>query len=175
MDQFNLGDVIKNKTILDVGSSTGGFSHCLLEKKAKLVISLDVGYNQLDWKLRKHPNIISVEKTDIRAFQYNNYPDINFITADISFNSLVNLSLYLTKPLQKGYILLLVKPQFELPKQDVPAGGVVTSKIKRQEALSRVKQTFKEQGLTCLNEMECPIPGKCGNIEYFLLLEKKSS
>ena len=174
LKSFDLFDLIKDKTILDVGSSTGGFSHCLLNNQAKLVISLDVGYNQLAWQLRTEPRIISIEKTDIRSFDPTKYPTIDFMTADISFNSLAKLASYLVAPFQQkkgALLLLLVKPQFELPRKDVPTGGVVTDPMKRAEAVRAVKQSFEEQGLVCTKEMECPIPGKCGNKEYFILLE----
>ena len=179
---LNPDTIFKDKIILDIGASTGGFSDYSLQHGAKLVIALDVGTNQLSWKLRKDPRIIAIDQTNIKDFtkkmvidkivsKINNdmnkdknkedkspdfsiYPqfihslNIDWVLADISFNSLSKLASYIVKGSESDDYLLLIKPQFELPKSDIPEGGVVKDETLRQKALSMVIESFKEQGFS---------------------------
>ena len=174
LKKLNLVDYIKNKTIIDVGASTGGFTDCLLQLGAKKIIALDVGTNQLSWKLRQNPKVISLEKTDIRSFNASEFSEIEFLVADISFNSVAYLSKYLvkafnTKPFEA---LILVKPQFELPRSEIPEGGVITDKKKRTKAIESVIEKFKSLNIECVKPIDSDVLGKNGNIETFLYLKK---
>lgn len=185
--------IFKDKTILDIGASTGGFSDYSLQHGAKLVISLDVGTNQLSWKLRNHPRIIPIDQTNIKDFSKqlvidkisklnrkddSIYPksikdlNIDWVLADISFNSLSKLASYIIEKSEANNYLLLIKPQFELPQEDIPEGGVIKDESLRQKALSMVIESFKKQGFTKFKNIDSPVSGKYGNVEIFLYVHK---
>ncbi|MCX6128722.1 MAG: S4 domain-containing protein [Proteobacteria bacterium] len=127
IEDFNIRDLFVNATILDCGASTGGFSDCALQLGAKLVYALDIGFNQLAWKLRTDPRVVVMESQDIRLVYNIIDKNIGIVVADISFNSLESLlpSLCRAVPANGVHFLLLVKPQFELAAHEVPDGGVV--------------------------------------------------
>ena len=169
IQQLNIANDFIGKVVLDVGASTGGFTDCLLQHGAKLVIALDVGTAQLDWKLRTHPQVISIEQTDIKEFNADNYPSIDWIVVDVSFTSLAKLIPYIHKAAPKARILLLVKPQFELPKEKIPPGGIVINDEDRHIALELVIKALKTSGYTVASTIDASVHGRHGNRELFIL------
>ena len=157
---------------VDVGASTGGFTDCLLQRGAASVLAIDVGYGQLDARLRDDARVQNVERTNIRDFVLDPHePRFDLLTADLSFISLrLVLSRLVDLVRPSGRLLLLVKPQFELERRDVGSGGVVRDPAKRTEAVRRVGEVAERLGLRVLGEVESALPGPKGNRERFLLL-----
>jgi 23S rRNA (cytidine1920-2'-O)/16S rRNA (cytidine1409-2'-O)-methyltransferase len=157
---------------LDIGASTGGFTDCLLQRGAATVTALDVGKGQLDWKLRSDPRVIIVEGVNARYLEQEDFPDrFDLVTIDVSFISLSKI-LPAATPLLRGRaeLLALVKPQFELTREDVEAGGIVRNPAKHAEALSSVAQAAGECDLAIQAVVQSPLKGVEGNREFFLLM-----
>lgn len=174
LEHFALRSVIAQKTILDVGSSTGGFSEVCLSLDAKVIYAVDVGTNQMAFALRTHPQIKVFEKTDIRAFRPPEGVEFDLMVVDLSFISLRGIIASLAKlATAHTLLLLLVKPQFELPKSWIPKGGVVTDPYLHQWALAQVHAHLAENGLKApLPPYPCSTKGRQGNQEYFILATK---
>ncbi len=172
---LHLEQAFKDQVVLDIGSSTGGFTDCVLGYGAKTVIALDVGTNQLVWELRNNKKVISVEQTHIKDFNPASYQEIDFVVADISFNSLAKLSSPIIEVSKKKdlKLLLLVKPQFELPKEMVSEKGLVTKKEYQIAATEKVRNSFEEKGFCCLGTVDSLVKGKTGNQETFLYFTRK--
>ena len=169
---FNLN--VKDKSAIDIGASTGGFTDCLLQHGAKKVYAVDVGYGQLHWRLRQDTRVINIEKTHILKFDWRLIQDpIDIATVDLSFISVTRIFPVLCEHLQQSAtVIILVKPQFEVGKGEVGKGGIVRNMDKIQKAVDKVishavKAGFKVRGL-----INSPITGQKGNIEYLLYLEK---
>jgi len=169
---FNLN--VKDKSAIDIGASTGGFTDCLLQHGAKKVYAVDVGYGQLHWRLRQDPRVINIEKTHILKFDWRLIQDpIDIATVDLSFISVTRIFPVLCEHLQQSAtVIILVKPQFEVGKGEVGKGGIVRNMDKIQKAVDKVishavKAGFKVRGL-----INSPITGQKGNIEYLLYIEK---
>ncbi|MBI1870123.1 MAG: TlyA family RNA methyltransferase [Chlamydiae bacterium] len=159
---------------LDVGSSTGGFTDCLLQKGAKKVYAVDVGHDQFHYELRKNPKVIVLEKVNARYLEKKDFPEkFNLITIDVSFISLEKI-LPAVLPLLApgGKILTLVKPQFEVGQECVGKGGVVRSQQDRLDAVQKVRDFSKTLPLEDLGMFQSPLKGPAGNIEYFIYLKK---
>lgn len=159
---------------MDVGSSTGGFSDCLLKKGVRKIYCIDVGYGQMAWSLRNDPRVVLLERTNIRYLERERISDaIDIATIDVSF---ISLRMVIPNVLQfirdGGAILALVKPQFEVGKNDVGKGGIVRDDSKRTDAVNSIKDFAEEGGLRTLGVFLSPVPGQKGNREYFLYLEK---
>ncbi len=159
---------------VDVGASTGGFSDCLLQRGAASVLAIDVGYGQLATRLREDVRVSVLERTNIRHFvRAPEMVAFDLLTADLAF-----ISLQQVVPQrgalgrEGGRLLLLVKPQFELGRGEVGAGGVVRDPLKRRAAARRVREAAERLGLRPLGEEECALAGPKGNRERFLLLER---
>lgn len=166
---------IKDKVAMDVGASTGGFTDCLLQHGAKKVYAVDVGYGQLAWKLRTDPRVIPIERTNIRYMPKEQIPEnIDIATIDVSF---ISLKLVIPKVMEflkdRGEIVALIKPQFEVGKKDVEKGGIIRSPEKRQFAVSEVVKFCEQSGLKIKGVIESPIRGQKGNIEYLLYAIKE--
>ena len=164
----------KDRVVVDIGASTGGFTHCVLQFGASLVFAVEAGFNQFSAVLKDDPRVRLFEQTDIRDFIPPDNQAIDWVVADVSFVSLVRLSdsiLALGGP--KTRYLLLVKPQFELEKGEVPAGGVVLDEGLRAQAVKRVRDHFEGHGLSCLGQCDSAIMGRRGNLETFVLLARK--
>jgi 23S rRNA (cytidine1920-2'-O)/16S rRNA (cytidine1409-2'-O)-methyltransferase len=158
--------------VLDVGSSTGGFTDCLLQKGVKKIYAVDVGTDQFDSELKKDPRVTLMEKTDIRNVKtLSEKPDLAVI--DVSFISL-ELILEKVKDLLKnnGQIIALIKPQFETPKEDKNKSGVVKTDKIRGLVLENIKNYCQKIGLKTLRVIDSPILGGSGNKEYLVLLQK---
>lgn len=166
---------VRNKVAMDVGSSTGGFTDCLLKHGAKKVYCIDVGYGQLAWSLRNDPRVIPFEKTNIRYLQREAIPEeIDIATVDVSFISLTKVLPRVIEFLRsEGEALCLVKPQFEVGRNDVGKGGIVRDEKKRLEAVERVASEATKIGFSVLGSFRSPLEGQKGNVEYFLYLKKQ--
>ncbi len=163
-----------NKTVLDVGASTGGYTDCALQNGARHVFALDVGYGQLDWQLRQDPRVTTIERTNIRNFTLNDLGEqVDIITIDVSFISTKLVFPVVAKLLKdRGAIISLIKPQFEASREKVGNKGIVKNPAVHEEVLLNCISHAATVGLTCADLTFSPITGAKGNIEYFLLLKK---
>ncbi|OGQ51475.1 MAG: hypothetical protein A2W66_08180 [Deltaproteobacteria bacterium RIFCSPLOWO2_02_56_12] len=166
---------VGDKVVLDVGASTGGFSDCLLAHGARRVYAVDVGYGQLDWKLRNDPRVVVLEKRNIRYLEGEELSDPPQIaTIDVSF---ISLRLVLPK-VQKlltpyGEIVALIKPQFEVGKGKVGKGGVVRSGEEHRRVIEEIKEAAVALKLEVRGVTESPLLGPKGNREFFIYLIKR--
>jgi 23S rRNA (cytidine1920-2'-O)/16S rRNA (cytidine1409-2'-O)-methyltransferase len=170
LDELDLG--VTGLRVLDIGASTGGFTDCLLQRGASTVTALDVGKGQLDWKLRSDPRVIIVEGVNARYLEKHDFPEgFDLVTIDVSFISLSKI-IPAAAPLirNRGRMLALVKPQFELTREDVESGGVVRDPAKHLEALRSVAEAAEACGLGIEAVAASPITGMEGNREFFLLM-----
>jgi 23S rRNA (cytidine1920-2'-O)/16S rRNA (cytidine1409-2'-O)-methyltransferase len=160
---------------IDVGASTGGFTDCLLQRGARVVIAVDVGYGQLAWKLREDPRVVNLEKTNIRYLEPETLPEIpELAVIDASFISLDKVlpqTLRLIK--DGGTIVALIKPQFEVGKGQVGKGGVVRDEKKHAEVVASITALAESLGLAVLGVCDSPILGPKGNKEFLIHLKKK--
>ena len=168
LDHFGLDP--SGKLCLDVGASTGGFTDCLLQHGAVCVFAIDAGTNQLDWKLRQDPRVVSLEKTNARYLGPETIDEpVDLVTMDVSFIS-ATLILPAIPPLLKpqAEILVLAKPQFEASRGQVGKGGVVRDERVRAEAVARVARKLEQLGFSGIETAESVLPGAEGNREYFV-------
>jgi len=159
---------------LDVGSSTGGFTDVLLSRGAARVYAVDVGTNQLAWKLRQDPRVVVHEQTNARFLTKEQVPEpVDIVVCDASFISLAKV---LEAPLRLARagakLVALVKPQFEAGREEVGKGGVVRDPIVHERVCTQAKGWVEEQGWTVLGVTESPIKGPEGNVEFLLGAEK---
>ena len=157
---------------LDVGASTGGFTHCLLEHHATQVYALDVGYGQLAWSMRQDPRVVILERTNIRHVTAADFPTLfDLITIDVSFISLVHVLPVIKSLLrQEGHVAALIKPQFEVGKGQVGKKGVVRDPVQHREVVEKIKHFATGIGLKPLAVVESPILGPKGNKEFLMHL-----
>lgn len=155
---------------LDVGCSTGGFTDCLLKRGAASVVSVDVGYAQFSWELRRDPRVRLLERTNVVDLPALVGPAVaDLAVCDVSFTSVTTVLPAVMELLRPGgTFLTLVKPQFEAPREDVGEGGVVRDPAVREAALARVRDAFERAGLAVPGSCESPITGHKGNVEYLL-------
>ena len=167
---LKLGGELEGQIVLDVGASTGGFTQCCLENGAIQIFAVDVGTNQLAWNLRADPRVVAIENTDIRELVDERVAGCGVVVADISFNSLSRLIPDIRKvsPAAKLYILL-VKPQYELSRAEVPDGGIVEENRLRDKACLLVEQACQSVGLKLRAKQDAKISGRHGNREIFLV------
>lgn len=158
----------------DVGSSTGGFTDCMLQNGAKKVYAIDVGRGQLDWKLRQDDRVVVMEKTNIRYVTPEDIGEpISFSSIDVSFISLTKVLWPIRNYLvNDGQIAALIKPQFEAGREKVGKKGVVRDRKTHVEVINKVFDYSKEIGFDILELTFSPIKGPEGNIEYLVLLQK---
>jgi 23S rRNA (cytidine1920-2'-O)/16S rRNA (cytidine1409-2'-O)-methyltransferase len=169
LDYFKIP--VKGRICLDIGSSTGGFTDCLLQAGAKSVYAVDVGYGLLDYGLRKDPRVHVLERTNFRHMdtaQLTDKPDL--IAIDVSFISLAKIGPKIVEVLKgSGDVLALVKPQFEGTPKEVP-GGFVKDEPTRQAILLRTQQALQEAGFKLLGMHDSVVKGRKGNQETFFHL-----
>ena len=158
-------------TCLDVGASTGGFTDCLLQHGAKKVFAVDVGHNQIDWRLRNDPRVEVREGINARYLQPKDFPQkFDLVVVDVSFISVTKVLPALIPLIRKsGAIITLIKPQFEVGRGEVGSGGIVRDATKRLRAVEEVNEAAKALGLTVVNVIESPIQGAEGNVEFLAL------
>ncbi|WP_028828349.1 TlyA family RNA methyltransferase [Proteocatella sphenisci] len=167
---------LDNKVCMDIGSSTGGFTDCMLQNGAKKVYAVDVGYGQLDWKLRNDSRVKVMERTNIRNVTLENLEDkIQFFSIDVSF---ISLKLVLPKIKELGddnfECIALIKPQFEVGREEVGKNGVVRDPEKHLKAIVKCIGHALEIGLHLTGLDYSPIKGPKGNIEFLMLLSNNS-
>jgi len=156
---------------LDIGASTGGFTDCLLQAGAAFVVALDVGYGQLDVRLRDDPRVRVLERTNARHLQPEAIPErIELVTLDVSFISARLVLPAVARVAPEAEVLALVKPQFEVGKDRVGRGGVVRDDALRSEAVESVAASAGELGYAVVGRAESRLPGPKGNREVFLWL-----
>lgn len=156
---------------LDVGASTGGFTDCLLQNGARKVVAIDVGHNQIDWRLRQDPRVEVREGVNARYLQPEDFPNqFDLAVMDVSFISATKV-LPAIVPLVApgGAIITLIKPQFEVGRGEVGSGGIVRDSAKRLRVVDEVNRAASELGLEVEKVMESPITGADGNVEYLAL------
>ena len=164
----------KDKTVLDIGASTGGFTDCSLQNGAKKVYAVDVGYGQLAWSLRSDSRVVVLEKVNARYLTEEQVPELaDFIVTDASFISLKKLVPHLLSFLKEdGAFVSLIKPQFEAGKEKVGKKGVVRDPAVHKEVICDLLAFFEEQKLSVEKLTFSPIKGPEGNREYLVLLRK---
>ena len=171
------GVEIKDKIVMDVGASTGGFTDFLIQNKAKKVYAVDVGYGILAWKLRNDDRVVVLERRNIRYLEAEEVDDaLDLATFDVSFISLekiIGKVVTFLKP--EGEFVALIKPQFEAKKEDVEKGGVVKDKRVHKEVIKKVVLFCKEQNLGILGLTESPLEGPAGNREFFVYVSRDKS
>ena len=168
LEHFQLD--VSDKVAADIGASTGGFTDCLLQRGARRVYAIDVGYGQLDYRLRRDPRVVVMERVNAR------YPvplpeKVDLATLDLSFIS-VEKVLPAIAPLVKegGYLVVLIKPQFEARRAEVGKGGIVKQAAVHARVLGRFISWLVEHGFRLGGLVASPILGASGNREFFLLL-----
>jgi 23S rRNA (cytidine1920-2'-O)/16S rRNA (cytidine1409-2'-O)-methyltransferase len=171
LDEFGID--VTGLVAVDVGSSTGGFTDCLLQAGAVKVFAIDVGYGQLAWKLQQDPRVVSMEKTNIRTVtpdQLDDIPDLAVIDASfIGLAKVLPATVGLLKPGSR--IIALIKPQFEVSKGEVGKGGVVRDPAVHENVIEDIRRTACNLGLTVSGLCESPITGADGNREFLILLQ----
>ncbi|MHB1389826.1 MAG: TlyA family RNA methyltransferase [Thermoleophilia bacterium] len=165
---------------VDAGASTGGFTDCLLQHGARKVIAVDVGYGQLDWRLRNDPRVEVLERTNARHLELSQLSEAaDFATFDLSFISLTKVLPAVVKCLRPEFeAVALVKPQFEAGRGQVGKGGVVREEAVRREVLGNMRDFVAASGWQTRGTVESPVRGPKGNVEYLLYFaagEAKSS
>ena len=172
LDTF--GTAVAGRLVLDVGASTGGFTDCVLQRGARAVIAIDVGYGQFAWSLRQDPRVTLLERTNVRQLDRAALP----ATPDLAVIDVSFISLRLVLPAVVGVlavggdVLALVKPQFEVGKGQVGRGGVVRDPVLHAEAVASVRECALSLALECVGECASPLLGPKGNREFFLALRK---
>jgi 23S rRNA (cytidine1920-2'-O)/16S rRNA (cytidine1409-2'-O)-methyltransferase len=164
----------RGKAVMDVGASTGGFTDCLLQRGARRIYAVDVGYGQLAWKLQQDPRVVNLQRRNIRYLSREEVgEEVDLAVVDTSFISLeLVIPPTLTFLKQGGGLLTLVKPQFEVGKGEVGKGGVVRDPEKHRRVVERIAQFAEGQGLIPHGVTESPIQGPKGNKEFFLYCER---
>lgn len=168
LDEFKLD--VASLVVLDVGAGTGGFTDCLLQRGAKRVYAIDVGYGQLDYQLRNNPRVVVMEKVNAR-YPFSLPEKVNMATMDLSFISVTkvipNLLEHIASP---GYLLVLFKPQFEAKRKEVGKGGIIKDPLIQAQALGRFIWWAINNNLELKNLVTSPILGAEGNKEFLILL-----
>lgn len=165
---------VQGKVCTDVGSSTGGFTDCMLQNGAVKVYSVDVGYGQFAWKLRQDPRVVCMEKTNIRYVTPADIDDVlDFASVDVSFISLTKVLIPARELLRDGgEMVCLIKPQFEAGREKVGKKGVVRDKAVHEEVVEQIIEFASQNGFFVKNLEYSPIKGPEGNIEYLVYIRK---
>lgn len=174
LDAFEYG--CDGKVVFDVGASTGGFTDCVLQRGAVRVYAIDVGYGQLAWRLRQDERVINLERTNIRGLDPEQLPEKGDLAViDCSFISLDKVLPH-TLPLlgQEADVITLIKPQFEVGRQNIGKGGVVRDTQAREDAIQDVILGAKALGLRYVQGIDCPVHGPAGNIEFLAWFSRES-
>ena len=168
LQEFGLS--VSGKITLDVGASTGGFTDCLLQHGARKVYAVDVGYGQMAWKIRQDPRVITIERVNIRAIEPSLVPElIDIVVIDVSFISLEKVIPSILQFLRSGaQLVALIKPQFEVGREQVGKGGIVRDDAARSAAVDRVTLFIREQGFDVKGVIPSPITGQDGNVEFLI-------
>jgi 23S rRNA (cytidine1920-2'-O)/16S rRNA (cytidine1409-2'-O)-methyltransferase len=167
---------IEGRRALDAGASTGGFTDVLLRNGAREVVAVDVGYGQLAWELRQDPRVVVLDRTNVRHLTLEHIGDpAEVVVADLSFISLtLVLPALVAVTTTDADFVVMVKPQFEVGREKLGAGGVVRDPALRLGAIEEVARSAWEVGLGVAGVTASPLPGPSGNVEYFLWLRRGS-
>lgn len=162
------------KVVIDVGASTGGFTDCVLQKGAQKVYAVDVGYGQLAWKLRQDERVVVIERTNIRHMEADRLPEkCDLAVIDCSFISLeLVLPNTLTFLKDDADVIALIKPQFEVGKDNVGKGGVVRDEEMRQKAIADIIGFAQGLGMRCVDSVDSEVHGPAGNVEHLVWLQR---
>lgn len=174
LTHFNIDP--ENWTCIDIGASTGGFTDCLLQHNALKVYAIDVAYGQLSWKIRQNAKVVVLERFNARNISIKDIDrqEIDLAVMDVSFISITTLLPPLVRLFnQKAKILSLIKPQFELPRDEVGAGGVVTDPALHQKAIKKILQCVEGLDLISMGVVPSPILGPKGNREFLILITSR--
>ncbi len=168
---------VHDLTCLDVGASTGGFTDCLLQHGARKVVAIDVGHNQIDWRLRTDPRVEVREGVNARYLKPDDFEtSFDLAVMDVSFISATKVMPAVVPLLtEKGRLITLIKPQFEVGRGEVGKGGIVRDERKRARVVDEVNRFASELGLKVHDPIESPIPGAEGNVEFLALYERTPS
>lgn len=171
----SFGIVLEDKVCMDIGASTGGFTDCMLQNKAKKVYSVDVGYGQLAWKLRTDERVVNMERTNFRYINTDSIAEsLGFASVDVSFISLKKILPVLFELLDDNACsVCLIKPQFEAGKEKVGKKGVVRDISTHKDVVRDIMQFAFESGYSVLNLDFSPVKGPEGNIEYLMYIKKE--
>lgn len=166
---------VQGLVCLDVGASTGGFTDCLLQHGAGKIISIDVGHNQIDWRLRTDPRVEVREGVNARYLTPDDFSStFELVVMDVSFISATKIMPAIVPLLtDTGRLVTLIKPQFEVGRGEVGKGGIVRDPEKHVRVLDQVNRAAKELGLEVRGVIESPIHGADGNVEFLALYEKR--
>ena len=174
--------IVKDRICFDAGASTGGFTDCLLQNGAKFVYAVDVGYGQLDWKIRTSEKVKAVEKTNLKICKFEdiyteNEPVADLLVSDLSFISLEKVIPNLKTLLNSGFheMICLIKPQFEAGKEQVEKGGVVKDKNVHKTVIENVVKCVSALGYIIKGLTYSSIKGPAGNIEYLIWFTTENS
>jgi len=165
---------LKDKTCLDIGASTGGFTDCMLQNGAKKVFSIDVGYGQLAWKLRVDPRVVCIERTNVRYIKFEDIGEYgDFASIDVSFISLTTVMPAVLDVLNEtASVVALIKPQFEAGREKVGKKGVVKEPSTHIEVITKIVNYVEAKNLNIIDLGYSPITGPEGNIEYLIYFTK---
>ena len=168
---------VRGNTALDIGASTGGFTDCLLQRGAAKVFAVDVGHGQLAWKIRNDPRVVVMEKLNARFLSRADVPVlVDLCVIDVSF---ISLTLILPNAFElitpNGMILALIKPQFELQREDVGRGGLVRDPVLHEKVQRKIVNFVESTGHVVAGLVPSTITGADGNQEFFICLRKRSA
>ncbi len=172
IDSFNVD--VNDLVAADIGAGTGGFTDCLLQKGAKKVYAIDVGYGQIAWKLRNDKRVTVIERKNARELSESDLGEkVDLVVMDVSFISILKILPAIQNILKEsGDVITLVKPQFEAGKDEVPKGGVIRDKKTHDKVLSNIKTGVEALGFNVIGQIQSPITGRDGNVEYFMHLRR---
>jgi 23S rRNA (cytidine1920-2'-O)/16S rRNA (cytidine1409-2'-O)-methyltransferase len=172
LDEFHID--VAGCRALDAGASTGGFTDCLLRRGAREVIAVDVAYGQLAWEIRNDPRVRVMERTNVRMLEPTDLGALDIVVADLAFISLAQLAGTFCS-LGPRTMVLMVKPQFELPRSEVPRGGVVRDPAAWADASIAVARAYRASGYALSAAAPSALVGPKGNREFFLHLEREGT
>ena len=169
--------VVAGKRALDAGASTGGFTDVMLKRGVESVVAVDVGYGQLAWEIQQNPKVTILDRTNVRHLTVEQIGEpVDLIVADLSFISLtLVLPALVSLSRSTADFLVMVKPQFEVGREKLGAGGVVRDPALRKAAVQEVADSAYDMGLGCKGVIASSLPGPAGNVEYFLWLRRGAS
>ena len=170
LDEFNID--VTGLVALDAGISTGGFTDCLLQRGVKKLYGIDVGYGQVHEKIRTNPQVVILERTNLRDLKSVG-EQVDVVTLDLSFISVLKVMDAVTSLLKKnGQLIVLIKPQFEARREDVGRGGIVKDPKVHQSVIERVTQGIEAYGFEAVGVIESPITGAAGNKEFLAYFKR---
>jgi len=170
LDHFGID--VRNLVVLDAGLSTGGFTDCLLQKGARKIYGVDVGYGQVHEKIRNDSRVLVMERTNLRELTTVGEL-VDLVTLDLSFISVLKvMPAVLTLLKNNGQLLILIKPQFEARKEDVGKGGIIKDAAIHKEVIDKITTAIQELGFACSGVIDSPITGTMGNKEFLAYFKR---